>query len=404
MHFRHFGGLWGQKQQKCSGAFGAQDTFELHQPPVRDPPLSPPCNTVRELIGPPPPCCRASVAGQHFAGHVSDAPPVPQESGGAQAHGLLSQCGDVEPCPGPPGGLAAPLGSHQEALLQAFKAYAGRLQYTIHWPTGPPEGPCGSSGGSGWMGLLAECEVCGSFLYFRSLEPLGRHACWLDQMAEESSHGGPHDAGRGILVTCGDVEENPGSRERRTPPSRVPPPRSPAGPSARDPALPSDGVRVPPNQPLGPAVPPPAHHPTPGRFTAPTISAQMSLLLQLCDAGMAPNDINMLGQELLSTPPATTPAACDNRTSAVVDPVVVLPAPEGQPPLPQLQRRPSQDAFVQGGASFPGGVGVLEDFSPSGHPKGTLTFIGVGGQQPMNKRTWNRPPKHPRPGTPTPIP
>ena len=93
-----------------------------------------------------------------------------------------------------------------------------------------------------WWGLIACCGVCYCDIYFHDVQTLKDHDC-LDQWAREASDdtatpparnsptyesGGDNDSspeeeppteGRGDLLSCGDVEPNPGPE----PPSTCPP-------------------------------------------------------------------------------------------------------------------------------------------------------------------------------------
>ena len=111
--------------------------------------------------------------------------------------------------------------------------------WALEWPDHVlpgPSGPALNSHPATNLGVLATCQICNTTFYTRSLETLTQHCCYLDDPeitmhphdidtapdAPQPAANAPPEQGRGSLLTCGDVEENPG------PPKQPPHHTSPA--------------------------------------------------------------------------------------------------------------------------------------------------------------------------------
>jgi hypothetical protein len=128
------------------------------------------------------------------------------ENAGGRVQALLT-CGDVESNPGPEQGPASATTLNWHEALRACNAFTIEAVDTT-WPgrSGPDTGRLGLSGPF----VTAVCGVCGESLRFRETWQMWRH---LDACIPQCAEPDPPATGRGdMILTCGDVEENPGPK------------------------------------------------------------------------------------------------------------------------------------------------------------------------------------------------
>ena len=258
-----------------------------------------------------------------------------------QAHKKLLESGDIEPNPGPNSGPSSSSIPHHKLLEIEISTSNSADMWDLAWIDDALPGPAGNAEEDTYSRvLLATCALCGQCFHIRSFTAIKKHCCYLEDISPPpaplhtppegnintdttlppshdnttdtlGTHADSTSTGRGTLLTCGDVEENPGpgkdesNRQRRRPhtngTNQTTTPENgnrehPLGQAVHIPSIWDSAWTNTPNTNTGGA--PPSDN-TVGEPRPREMSDALLLINHLCDSGMHLDDVAGLTDLLL---------------------------------------------------------------------------------------------------------